>query len=249
LCQRLRQGGVQPNNSGFLDMITYLVGERPTLLPQLSTPYIPPIASDVVIDLSHWQAPVDFARAKSAGIAAVILKATQGSGWIDAAFAQRFAAATASGLLVGAYHFLDDSPPELQMENFLSVAEGCSVLALDTEANAIGGTVTVAQAAEAAGRLNMATGFLPLIYINRYGPDQRGTGLPNNVLSRCPLWLPAYSPRPVCPPGWSKWALWQHTDGNVGSDAVPVAGIGRCDRSRFAGTIADLVTWWKNPQL
>jgi lysozyme len=211
-------------------------------------PYIPPITSDVVVDLSHWQAPVDFARAKSAGIVAVILKATQCSDWIDVAFAQRLAAATASGLLVGAYHFLDNSPPELQVENFLSVAEGCSVLALDAEANSIGGTVTVAQTAEAAGRLNMATGSMPVIYINRYGPDRRGTGLPNNVLSRCPLWLPAYSSRPVCPPGWSKWALWQHTDGNVGSDAVPVAGIGRCDRSRFAGTTADLVTWWKQPQ-
>ena len=225
-----------------------LAGERTRLSPLFTTPYIPPITSDVVVDLSHWQAPVDFARARAAGIAAVILKATQGSNWIDVAFAQRFAAATSSGLLVGAYHFLDDSPPELQVENFLSVAEGCSVLALDAEPNAIGGTVTVAQTAEAAGRLNMATGSLPLIYINRYGPDRRGTGLPNNVLSRCPLWLPAYSSRPVCPPGWSKWALWQHTDGNVGSDAVPVAGIGRCDRSRFAGTIADLVPWWKNPQ-
>jgi lysozyme len=223
-------------------------GDCSAFLSLRSAPYIPQITSDVVVDLSHWQASVDFARAKSAGIAAVILKATQGSHWIDVAFAQRFEAATASGLLVGAYHFLDDSPPKLQVENFLSVAEGCSVLALDAEPNAIGGTVTVAQTAEAAGRLNMATGSLPLIYINRYGPDRRGTGLPNNVLSRCPLWLPAYSSRPVCPPGWSKWVLWQHTDGNIGSDAVPVAGIGRCDRSRFAGPIADLVTWWKNPQ-
>ena len=222
-------------------------GNHPGLLE--ASPFIPPITSDVVVDLSHWQAPVDFARAKSAGIAAVILKATQGSAWIDVAFAQRFAAANAAGLLVGAYHFLDDSPPELQIENFLSVAEGCTVLALDAEPNVIGSTVTVAQTAEAAARLNMATGFMPLIYINRYGPDQRGTGLPNSVLSRCPLWLPAYSSRPVCPLGWSKWALWQHTDGSVGSDPAPVAGIGSCDRSRFAGTVADLVAWWKNPQV
>jgi len=225
-----------------------VAGERQAVPPQ-PAPYNPPVASDVVIDLSHWQAPVDFARAKSAGIAAVILKATQGSDWIDVAFAQRFAAANAAGLLVGAYHFLDDSPPESQVENFLSVAGGCSVLALDAEPNAISRTVTVAQAAAAAGRLNMATGSMPLIYINRYGPDQRGTGLPNSVLARCPLWLPAYSARPVCPLGWSKWTLWQHTDGTVGSDAVPVPGIGRCDRSRFAGTPADLIAWWKKPQL
>jgi len=128
--------------------MTIFVGEQPSLLPVLSAPYIPPITSDVVVDLSHWQGPVDFARAKLAGIVAVILKATQGSEWIDVTFAQRFAAATASGLLVGAYHFLDDSPPGLQIENFLSVAEGCSVLALDAERNAIGGTVTMTQAAE-----------------------------------------------------------------------------------------------------
>ena len=61
----------------------------PSSLHLATAPYIPPVTSDVVIDLSHWQAPVDFARAKSAGIAAVILKATQGSHWIDATFAQR----------------------------------------------------------------------------------------------------------------------------------------------------------------
>jgi lysozyme len=221
---------------------------EPSVSPALSMPYIPANTSDIVVDISHWQSPVDFTQAKSAGIVAVILKATQGSDWVDITFAQRFAAAAASGLLVGAYHFLDDTTPALQIENFLSVADGCDLLALDAERNAIGGTVTVAQTAEAAARLQMATGSMPLIYINRYGPDQRGTGLPNNVLSRCPLWLPAYNSRPVCPPGWSRWAMWQHTDGNVGSDVVPVPGIGRCDRSRFAGTVGDLVTWWKHPR-
>jgi lysozyme len=212
-----------------------------------SAPYIPPVTSDVVIDLSHWQAPVDFMQAKSAGVAAVILKATQGSHWIDVTFAGRAAAATAADLLVGAYHFLDGSAPELQLKNFLSVAAGCSLLALDAEPNEIGATVTVAQTAEAAARLQMATGRVPLVYIGRYGPDERGTGLPNSVLSRCPLWLPAYNSRPVCPPGWSKWALWQYTDGAIGSHAVPVAGVGPCDRSQFAGTVAELALWWKAP--
>jgi lysozyme len=212
-----------------------------------SSPYVPSVTSDVIIDLSHWQAPVNFAQVKSVGIAAVILKATQGSHWIDPTFVQRYASATAAGLLVGAYHFLDSSAPELQVENLLSVVDDCPVLALDAEQNDIGATVTIEQTAEAAARLQMATGNLPLVYIGRYGPDGRGTGLPNGVLSRCPLWLPAYNSRPVCPPGWSKWTLWQHTDGKVGSDIAPVAGAGRCDRNRFAGTAADLAAWWKMP--
>jgi GH25 family lysozyme M1 (1,4-beta-N-acetylmuramidase) len=80
--------------------------------------YISSTTSDVVIDLSHWQGPVDFARAKSAGIAAVILKAAQGSDWIDATFAPRFATVLPRGFLVGAYHFLDDSEPALQVAKF-----------------------------------------------------------------------------------------------------------------------------------
>jgi GH25 family lysozyme M1 (1,4-beta-N-acetylmuramidase) len=230
-------------------MTTLHLTNRSPSASNLTAPYIPPITSDVVIDLSHWQSSVDFVSAKSAGIAAVILKATQGSRWIDATFAMRFNAANAAGLLVGAYHFLDNSPPEFQVENLLSVAGDCRLLALDAEPNGIGGTVTVAQAAEAAARLHMATGRAPLVYIGRYGPDGRGTGFPNTVLSRCPLWLPAYNSRPICPFGWSRWALWQHTDGIVGSDAIPVPGIGRCDRSRFAGTVADLKTWWDSPHL
>jgi lysozyme len=208
-------------------------------------PSLPPITSDVVIDLSHWQTSVNFVSAKAAGITAVILKATQGSRWIDKTFAMRYAAARTAGLLVGAYHFLDNSSPERQVEHLLSVAGDCRVLALDAEPNGMGGTVSVPQVAEAAARLHMATGRAPLIYVGRYGPDGRGTGFPNSVLSRCPLWLSAYNSRPVCPLGWSSWMLWQHTDGTVGSDVKPVPGIGRCDRSRFAGTVADLRTWWE----
>ena len=107
LSQRLRRGAQFKQAILGLLTMTIFAGGQPRLLPLLSAPYMPPITSDAVIDLSHWQAPVDFARAKSAGIVAVILKATQGSGWIDVAFAQRIAAARASGLLVGAYHFLD----------------------------------------------------------------------------------------------------------------------------------------------
>jgi lysozyme len=159
-------------------------------------------------------------------------------------FAPRFATAISAGLLVGAYEFLDDSEPPLQVANFSSAARGCQVLAVDAEPNQIGDSVTVAQKAEAAARLHVAIGRTPLIYTSGYGPDERGAGFPNSVLSRCPLWLPAYNSLPVCPPGWLKSLLWQHTDGSLGTEVTPVPGIGRCDRSRFAGTVADLAAWW-----
>ena len=67
----------------------------------------------------------------------MILKATQGTDWIDVTFAPtRRGSKLASGLLVGAYHFLDESPPELQMANFLSVAQKAVLCwRLDAEPN------------------------------------------------------------------------------------------------------------------
>lgn len=209
--------------------------------------YLPPVMADVIIDLSHYQTvSQDFSAAVASGVAAVVLKASQGTGFIDPTFLPRAAEAQASGLLVGAYHFLDGSNPSEQMAHFLSVAHdeaGLNWLAIDWEPYPAS-PASVMGAAQAVATVHTATGKWPVLYTGRYMLSS-----PSAVLSNCPLWLPEYGTNPVCPPGWSKWALWQHTDGNVGSDAVPVAGIGRCDRSRFAGTIADLVTWWRQPQL
>jgi lysozyme len=86
------------------------------------------------------------------------------------------------------------------------------------------------------------TGTWPILYMNRFMLSAS-----NLTLSRCALWLAEYGTRPICPPGWSQWKLWQHTDGLVGSAPVPVPGIGSCDRSRFAGTVDQLKAWWSSP--
>jgi len=95
-------------------------------------------------DFSHWQTSVDFVALKAAGVAAVFLKATQGEGWIDQTFTQRCVEAHAAGLLYGAYHFCDDSPPAMQTAHFLAVAAGCTpVLALDVPSGIDATTGTV----------------------------------------------------------------------------------------------------------
>lgn len=194
---------------------------------------------DVVIDLSHWQTSVNFATIKSAGIIGVILKATQGSTWVDPTFVSRMMAAHSAGLLIGAYHFADASDPMTQATHFLSIASAVGRLAIDIEPNGMGNTVSIAQAAEIVARVQSATSRLPAVYISRYGPSGNGAGLPNSVLSRCPLWLAEYGTNPIPPPGWTNWMLWQYTQ------TGKVEGIGSpCDRSRFAGTLDDLTTWW-----
>jgi lysozyme len=210
-----------------------------------TTPYLPQTMSDVVVDLSHYQTvSQNFSITAAAGIAAVILKATQGTGFIDPTFLPRVAEARAAGLLVGAYHFLDGSNPAQQVANFLTIAKsegGVDWLAVDWEPYP-SSQASIIGAAQAVASIQAATGSWPILYTIRYM-----LSAPNTTLSRCPLWLAEYGSSPVCPPGWTEWKLWQHTDGTVGSGVVPVPGIGPCDRSGFAGTIVQLGQWWTSP--
>lgn len=209
------------------------------------TPYLPPVMSDVVFDISHYEnVSQDFVITAQAGIAAVILKATQGTGFADPTFLPRVAEARAAGLLVGAYHFLDGSSPAEQAAHFLTVAvsEGMvNWLALDWEPYPTS-QASVMQAATAAASVQAATGKWPILYTIR-----SMLSAPNKTLSNCPLWLAEYGTRPICPPGFTAWQLWQHTDGQVGSAVVPVPGVGPCDRSKFAGTVDQLRVWWSAP--
>jgi lysozyme len=210
-----------------------------------TTPYLPQIMSDVVVDLSHYQTVSEnFSITAAAGIAAVILKATQGTGFIDPTFLPRVAEARAAGLLVGAYHFLDGSNPAQQVANFLTIAKsegGVDWLAVDWEPYP-SSQASVIGAAQAVASVQAATGSWPILYTIRYM-----LSAPNTTLSRCPLWLAEYGSSPVCPPGWTEWNLWQHTDGQIGSGVAPVPGIGPCDRRRFAGTIVQLGQWRTSP--
>src|SRR5258708_354433 len=58
----------------------------------------------VVVDLSHHNGEVDWASAKTAGIFAIVHKATQGVGYVDPLYGAHRTAAQASGLWWGAYH-------------------------------------------------------------------------------------------------------------------------------------------------
>jgi lysozyme len=216
-----------------------------TRLDVLDPAAVPSVTSDVVIDLYHGdKVSQDFVTTANAGIVAIILKSTQGTEFIDPTFLPRAAEAKAAGLLVGAYHFLDASSPAAQVAHFLTVAvseAGVSWLAIDWEPYP-SSQASVMQAATAVASVQAATGRWPVLYTIRYM-----LSVPNRTLSKCPLWLAEYGNRPICPPGFTAWRMWQHTDGQVGSAVVPVPGIGPCDRSRFAGTVAELKAWWSNP--
>jgi lysozyme len=187
--------------------------------------------TDAIIDLSHFNANPDFALARSGGILAVIHKATEGIAFSDPAYAARRDAA--GGLWWGAYHFGDGTDGIEQADFFLSKIGTTRMLALDFEKNPGGPSMTLDQARAFVTRVRAATGRWPGLYGGGYLKQMLG-GAKDPVLGNCWLWLAQYGPRAVVPPNWTAWSMWQYTD----SSAVP--GVGRCDRSRFNGSAAEL---------
>ena len=73
-----------------------------------------------IIDVSHWEAPIDFEKVASDGIVAVIAKATQGAAGIDESYAKYKRAAAPYKFLWGSYHFGTGSEVHVQIEHYLS---------------------------------------------------------------------------------------------------------------------------------
>jgi lysozyme len=190
---------------------------------------------DGIVDLSHFNASVNFGVAQSNGIVAVIHKATQGAGFADPAYDSRVEPARAAGLLWGAYHFGTGDDPVAQADFFVSRA-ATELLVLDFEANPDGSSMTLGEAREFVARVREATGRWPGIYGGDYLRGLAGAG--DAVLSHCWLWIADYADAVSTPAGWDDWTLWQYTD------AANVEGIGGCDRSRFHGSAEQLRELW-----
>jgi len=56
-------------------------------------------------DISNWQSSVNFAGAYSSGARFVIIKATEGTTFIDPKFSQHYIGATNAGFIRGGYHY------------------------------------------------------------------------------------------------------------------------------------------------
>jgi lysozyme len=144
--------------------------------------------------------------------------------------------------LWGSYHFGTGSEVDSQVERYLSVVKPTDreLVCLDFEPNPNGTTMTLNQARKFVSLIRERLGRYPVLY-GGYWLKEKLNGKPDDLLSKCPLWLAQYGPKPVLPSGWKKYTLWQYTDGHDGPEPHTVAGIGPCDRNQFNGTIAQPV--------
>ena len=87
----------------------------------------------------QYQSGLDFTRVKQLGYAFCWVKASQGSSYVPTGFRDYFARAQKTGMIMGLYHFLDESASaRAQVDNFLRAAGlvggvGGKMLAVDFE--------------------------------------------------------------------------------------------------------------------
>lgn len=194
-----------------------------------------------VIDVSVHNSVEDWSAVKSFGVKGIIHKATQGTGFVDKRYTERRLAARRVGLLWGAYHFFDRSPPDQQAKNFLRVAQADAetLLCLDWEPYG-GNTGTLAQAKEFLRILYEETGQRPVLYSGNLVKEQ-GRGDP--FLAQHRLWLAQYASHPQIPRGWDTYWLWQYSgDGWGGHGTIPGISTRGMDVNLFGGK--DLAAEW-----
>jgi GH25 family lysozyme M1 (1,4-beta-N-acetylmuramidase) len=171
------------------------------------------VADARIIDTSNYQHSPDWAAVLASGVAGGICKATEGLSYRDPTFPASWAALGQRNAVRGAYHFgHPDQDPVAQADFFLAYVtplglNRTDILVLDLET----GTGNMdAFTWNFLVHVQAKTGITPMFY--SYGPFIRAH-LTDRRLATYPLWIAAYQPnRPPCPPPWTSYALWQHTD-------------------------------------
>lgn len=77
------------------------------------------------IDVSHHQGDINFKKVAADGISFVFIKATQGKSFRSKTFLKFVKDAKAAGLMIGAYHYVDDSAttPEMARQEAANFAK------------------------------------------------------------------------------------------------------------------------------
>ncbi len=191
--------------------------------------------------------PIDWRAVAASGQGFTIVKATESTTYTNPYARADVTGARSAGLVVGVYHFADPTvSATAQADYFARQVNGFGGTllppALDLEVT--GGltpSALVTWTSTFLTRLRADTGRTPMIYSGPYFWSTAMAG--SKAFVQYPLWeahwTSAAAPQQVG--GWPSWTLWQYSNGSYGSPP-PVPGIpALVDRSRFAGTKAQLL--------
>ncbi|KAI1135423.1 glycoside hydrolase family 25 protein [Hypoxylon sp. FL0543] len=170
-------------------------------------------------DISNYQPNVNFGAAYGDGARFVIIKATEGTSYIDTSFSSHYNSATKAGLIRGGYHFAHPSSSSgaAQANYFLAHGGGWSgdgitlpgMLDLEGDCTGLSTSAMVSWIKDFSDTYHSKTGRYPLIYTS---PSwwSSCTGGSSAFVNTNPLVLARYSSSAGTPPGgWPYYTIWQ----------------------------------------
>lgn len=203
------------------------------------------------IDVSYWNAGIDWPKVRAAGERYVFAKATEGDFYADPTFDDNWRGAKSAGLLRGAYHFFRcNVDAKKQANKFIDYVKSMNDMgelppALDLETND-GQTrdKIIARVKTWMDIVEDAFNRKPIIYSRAFFLQDyfsEGGGGPPAWAREHPLWLAEYpnvyieGSQPALPRGWFQWTFWQY------SQTGRVNGINaKVDLDAFNGTLQEL---------
>lgn len=199
-----------------------------------------------VIDISHHNAEPDFDKMAAAGLVGVILKATEGTTYIDNTYGSRRAAARAAGLETCAYHYLKHGSISAQINHFFDV-----VAPVPGERVIIDYEDAACTLADLHAAVNAILAGEASLQVTVYGGSLLEQHLGNShdalLAEKTSLWTAQYTSAaaPSWPQGtWPVYSLWQYTDGSAGGQPRTLPGmVPPLDCNMFNGSPANCKKW------
>ncbi len=205
------------------------------------------------IDVSYWDAGIDWPKVRAAGQRFVFAKATEGDFYQDPTLDDNWFGAKKAGLLRGAYHFFRcNVDAKKQAKYYIDYVrtlkdDGELPPVLDLESNDGQKKEKIIPAVKIwLDLVEAAFGKKPIIYSGFYFLQDflsEAGGGPPSWAKDYPLWLAQYpnqyveGMQPSLPKGWYKWTIWQYSEKGI------VNGFGAnvsVDMDLFNGTLGDL---------
>jgi lysozyme len=193
------------------------------------------------IDVSHHNGAIDWNAVAGDGVKFAFIKATEGADFQDDHFTVNCRAATAAGIVCGAYHYFRlGTPGAAQAQNFLrTVPRDALPLPPAVDLETWGNSSTQpsvadfrAQLDDFLGQLRKTYGTEPVIYASSdFIHDYLGGVAPKRLWYRAVVLSPHLT-------GYDDWLFWQFTE------RARVKGIaGFVDMDVFNGSANDLSTF------
>ncbi|MBR0879122.1 lysozyme [Bradyrhizobium barranii subsp. barranii] len=165
------------------------------------------------VDISHWQGFPDFDQVRAAGVVACIMKATEGTSYIDPNRAQNFIAARDAGIACCTYHWLSPGDPLEQMRFYIDTVDPVEGERMVIDYEEQGCELDdLKQAVDML--LGNPRGLQVTVYSGHLLKEQLGSDHDPFLADNTDLWVAQYtSGSPSWPDGtYPHWTLWQYSE-------------------------------------